>query len=206
MVTARTSHRKQLEENDYLAQLTKAWAKCLSLIIEGQRTPRQRKMFLAMLQNFRDSPKASDTIFQTFGSASEPWMVMWDGQNIPTELYCALFHNKANGWASFEGRSLFTLTQEYGASAARAIAAVMASRGHVLPQSFPGEMKGLPRVDELEFSIRTANCLKAAGILELEQLVEKTPKELLALEHFGRGNLREVQDTLAGMGLSLRTE
>lgn len=58
-------------------------------------------------------------------------------------------------------------------------------------------------VDELELSVRSANCLKNAKILKIWQLVQKTEGEMLKTKNFGRKSLNEIKEVLSEMGLSL---
>jgi len=58
-------------------------------------------------------------------------------------------------------------------------------------------------VEELELSVRSANCLKNAEILKLYQLVQKSEAEMLKTKNFGRKSLNEIKEVLAEMGLSL---
>lgn len=58
-------------------------------------------------------------------------------------------------------------------------------------------------VDELELSVRSANCLKNAGIKLIGELVIRTESEMLKTQNFGRKSLNEIKDVLADMGLSL---
>lgn len=58
-------------------------------------------------------------------------------------------------------------------------------------------------IDELDLSVRSANCLKNANILTLRDLVRKSEKEMLETKNFGRKSLEEVQEILAGHGLRL---
>lgn len=58
-------------------------------------------------------------------------------------------------------------------------------------------------VDELELSVRSANCLKNADIQLIGDLVQKTESEMLKTQNFGRKSLNEIKDILAEMGLSL---
>ncbi len=58
-------------------------------------------------------------------------------------------------------------------------------------------------VDELELSVRSANCLKNAQIIKIYQLVQKTESEMLKTKNFGRKSLNEIKDVLVEMGLSL---
>ena len=58
-------------------------------------------------------------------------------------------------------------------------------------------------VDELELSVRSANCLKNADIHKIYQLVSKTEAEMLKTKNFGRKSLNEIKEVLGDMGLSL---
>lgn len=58
-------------------------------------------------------------------------------------------------------------------------------------------------VDELELSVRSANCLKNADIRHIGDLVQKTEAEMLKTKNFGRKSLNEIKEILAEMGLSL---
>ncbi|MFW6052551.1 MAG: DNA-directed RNA polymerase subunit alpha [Desulfosalsimonas sp.] len=58
-------------------------------------------------------------------------------------------------------------------------------------------------VDELELSVRSANCLRNANIRKIYQLVKKTENEMLKTKNFGRKSLNEIKELLAEMGLSL---
>jgi DNA-directed RNA polymerase subunit alpha len=58
-------------------------------------------------------------------------------------------------------------------------------------------------VDELELSVRSANCLQNANIRYIGELVQKTEAEMLKTKNFGRKSLKEIKEILAEMGLSL---
>jgi DNA-directed RNA polymerase subunit alpha len=58
-------------------------------------------------------------------------------------------------------------------------------------------------VDELELSVRSANCLKNADIKYIGELVQKTEQEILMTKNFGRKSLNEIKEILACMGLKL---
>ena len=58
-------------------------------------------------------------------------------------------------------------------------------------------------VEELELSVRSANCLKNADINQIWQLVSKTEAEMLKTKNFGRKSLNEIKEVLSEMGLSL---
>jgi len=58
-------------------------------------------------------------------------------------------------------------------------------------------------VDELELSVRSANCLQQANIKTIGDLVQKSETEMLKTKNFGRKSLKEIKEILAEMGLSL---
>src|SRR6185437_4049794 len=59
----------------------------------------------------------------------------------------------------------------------------------------------LRKVDELELSVRSANCLKNDNIVYIGDLVQKTEAEMLRTSNFGRKSLNEIKEVLANMGL-----
>lgn len=61
----------------------------------------------------------------------------------------------------------------------------------------------LLKVDELELSVRSANCLKNDSIIYIGDLVQKTENEMLRTPNFGRKSLNEIKELLAGMDLHL---
>ena len=77
--------------------------------------------------------------------------------------------------------------------------------------SAPAEQEKVPNmnenlfrsVDELELSVRSANCLKNADIRYIGELVQKSEAEMLKTKNFGRKSLNEIKEILAEMGLSL---
>jgi DNA-directed RNA polymerase subunit alpha len=58
-------------------------------------------------------------------------------------------------------------------------------------------------VDELELSVRSANCLQNANITLIGELVQKTEQDMLKTKNFGRKSLKEIKEILAHMGLGL---
>jgi DNA-directed RNA polymerase subunit alpha len=64
----------------------------------------------------------------------------------------------------------------------------------------------LKKVDELELSVRSANCLKNDNIVYIGDLVQKTESEMLRTPNFGRKSLNEIKEVLAQMGLHLGME
>ncbi|WP_428391431.1 DNA-directed RNA polymerase subunit alpha [Lichenicoccus sp.] len=61
----------------------------------------------------------------------------------------------------------------------------------------------LRKVDELELSVRSANCLKNDNIVYIGDLVQKTEQEMLRTPNFGRKSLNEIKEVLTSMGLAL---
>jgi DNA-directed RNA polymerase subunit alpha len=61
----------------------------------------------------------------------------------------------------------------------------------------------LKKVDELELSVRSANCLKNDNIVYIGDLIQKTEGEMLRTPNFGRKSLNEIKEVLTSMGLSL---
>ena len=58
-------------------------------------------------------------------------------------------------------------------------------------------------IDELELSVRSYNCLKRAGINTVEELINKTPEDMMKVRNLGRKSLDEVLAKLKELGLSL---
>lgn len=83
-----------------------------------------------------------------------------------------------------------------------------------LPDVSPEEKKDdlpfspylLKKVDELELSVRSANCLKNDNIVYIGDLVLKSESEMLKTPNFGRKSLNEIRDVLASMGLRFGME
>ena len=59
------------------------------------------------------------------------------------------------------------------------------------------------KIDELELSVRSYNCLKRAGINTVEELCNKTPDEMMKVRNLGRKSLEEVLAKLKELGLQL---
>ena len=75
--------------------------------------------------------------------------------------------------------------------------------GHAEP---PFNRNLLRKVDELELSVRSANCLKNDNIVYIGDLVQKSEAEMLRTPNFGRKSLNEIKEVLATMGLHLGME
>lgn len=61
-------------------------------------------------------------------------------------------------------------------------------------------------IDHLELSVRSNNCLRAAGIERIYELVQKTEDDLLKTKNFGRKSLAEIKETLQELGLGLNLD
>ena len=76
-----------------------------------------------------------------------------------------------------------------------------------LPEEKPAEEQFnenlLRSVDELDLSVRAENCLQAANIKYIGDLVQKSEGEMLKTKNFGRKSLKEIKELLAEMGLTL---
>ena len=68
-------------------------------------------------------------------------------------------------------------------------------------ENLPFNKNLLRKVDELELSVRSANCLKNDNIVYIGDLVRKTEAEMLKTPNFGRKSLNEIKEVLANMGL-----
>ena len=85
------------------------------------------------------------------------------------------------------------------------------------PQGFAGRLggasgsgfaSGIPgapdaRIEELDFSVRTYNCLKKANVLTIGNLLQISESELMQIRNFGKKSLTEVRDKLSSLGLSI---
>lgn len=69
--------------------------------------------------------------------------------------------------------------------------------------NLPFNRNMLRKVDELELSVRSANCLKNDNIIYIGDLVQKSEQEMLRTPNFGRKSLNEIKEVLTTMGLSL---
>jgi DNA-directed RNA polymerase subunit alpha len=73
-------------------------------------------------------------------------------------------------------------------------------------QELPFNPALLKKVDELELSVRSANCLKNDNIVYIGDLIQKSEAEMLRTPNFGRKSLNEIKEVLAQMGLHLGME
>ena len=81
----------------------------------------------------------------------------------------------------------------------------MAPVGQLEPEANSNQLNRflLKKVDELELSVRSANCLKNDNIIYIGDLVQKTEAEMLRTPNFGRKSLNEIKEVLSSMGLRL---
>ncbi len=73
-------------------------------------------------------------------------------------------------------------------------------------EELPFNKNLLRKVDELELSVRSANCLKNDNIIYIGDLIQKTESEMLRTPNFGRKSLNEIKEVLTQMGLHLGME
>ena len=73
-------------------------------------------------------------------------------------------------------------------------------------EDLPFNKNLLRKVDELELSVRSANCLKNDNIIYIGDLVQKSETEMLRTPNFGRKSLNEIKEVLSQMGLHLGME
>ena len=78
----------------------------------------------------------------------------------------------------------------------------MCIRDRVL-EDLPFNKNLLRKVDELELSVRSANCLKNDNIVYIGDLVQRSEPEMLRTPNFGRKSLNEIREVLKVMGLEL---
>ena len=72
-----------------------------------------------------------------------------------------------------------------------------------IKEELPFDRNLLRKVDELELSVRSANCLKNDNIVYIGDLVQKTEAEMLRTPNFGRKSLNEIKEVLSKMGIHL---
>ena len=70
-------------------------------------------------------------------------------------------------------------------------------------QPLPFNPNLLRKVEDLELSVRSMNCLKGDNIVYIGDLVQKSESEMLRTPNFGRKSLNEIKEVLSQMGLSL---
>ena len=80
------------------------------------------------------------------------------------------------------------------------------SETEVEKEDLPFNKNLLKKVEELELSVRSANCLKNDNIVYIGDLVQKTEAEMLRTPNFGRKSLNEIKEVLAKMGIHLGME
>lgn len=80
------------------------------------------------------------------------------------------------------------------------------SREQEREDDLPFNRNLLRKVDELELSVRSANCLKNDNIVYIGDLVQKSESDMLRTPNFGRKSLNEIKEVLTGMGLHLGME
>jgi len=74
----------------------------------------------------------------------------------------------------------------------------------VIEQMLAGDRSSAMLLDEVPFTVRTSNCLRAANVYNVGQLLQWTENELLKLPNLGRKSLKEIIQELGFLGLKLR--
>jgi DNA-directed RNA polymerase subunit alpha len=96
-----------------------------------------------------------------------------------------------------------TLVQLLGLVAELAEGAAAPSLGPAPEEAARASDLALP-IEEMDFSVRSYNCLKREGIGTVGDLIQRTEQDLLDIRNFGQKSIDEVKMKLAAMGLSLR--
>jgi DNA-directed RNA polymerase subunit alpha len=96
------------------------------------------------------------------------------------------------------------LTQYFALFARFTPGAALAPGLPMLPQEGPDPTVPNLRIEELDFSVRTYNCLKKANILTIPELVQYTENDLMQIRNFGKKSLTEVREKLGAMGRTLK--
>jgi predicted DNA-binding transcriptional regulator AlpA len=126
-----------------------------------------------------------------------------DGQGFPPGFILgpntrAWFEEEIDAWVASRPRSSIS------------VSATMLNRSEAQKKQFfrLGSLRApVPaRIDELELSVRSANCLKNDNIVYIGDLIQKTEAEMLRTPNFGRKSLNEIKEVLAQMGLYLGME
>ena len=132
--------------------------------------------------------------------------VEWEGEHIRLSLKEALERQGLTTLESLTTFSKWELLRKFGGPEdphARSLMNIVQKRGLQLRDHSPGDHRD-QSLDEFEFSVRTANCLRNEGIYFVGQLIEKTELDLLRTPNFGRRSLNEVKEALARLGLNLK--
>jgi DNA-directed RNA polymerase subunit alpha len=116
------------------------------------------------------------------------WLEVWtDGSVAPDDavaLAAKILKEQLSVFINFEEEQEFELREE-------------------VPAEDKVNENLLRSVDELDLSVRAENCLQAANIKYIGDLVQKSEGEMLKTKNFGRKSLKEIKELLAEMGLSL---
>ena len=103
---------------------------------------------------------------------------------------------------------LFVHFDEGMVTSSAPVGVAMPSSAGVEPETDTNQLNRylLKKVDELELSVRSANCLKNDNIIYIGDLVQKSEAEMLRTPNFGRKSLNEIKEVLSSMGLRLGME
>lgn len=132
--------------------------------------------------------------------------VEWEGEHIRPSLKEKLDRQGLTTLESLTALSKWELIRKFGGLEdphARSLMNIVGKRGLQLRDSSPGDYRDQP-LDEFEFSVRTANCLRNEGVHLVGELIERTESDLLRIPSLGRQSLNEVKEALARLGLHLK--
>jgi DNA-directed RNA polymerase subunit alpha len=132
----------------------------------------------------------------------------YDKLTLTIETDGTISPEDALGYAARILQDQLQLFVHFEEGAIRAAAPAMMGGGIASPVEAQADANQLNRyllkkVDELELSVRSANCLKNDNIIYIGDLVQKTEAEMLRTPNFGRKSLNEIKEVLASMGLRL---
>jgi DNA-directed RNA polymerase subunit alpha len=132
----------------------------------------------------------------------------YDKLTLTLETDGTITPEDALGYAARILQDQLQLFVHFDDSAVRPAPTTMMGGTAAMPTEVPADTNQLNRyllkkVDELELSVRSANCLKNDNIIYIGDLVQKTEAEMLRTPNFGRKSLNEIKEVLASMGLRL---
>jgi Bacterial RNA polymerase, alpha chain C terminal domain/Sigma-70 factor, region 1.1/Tetratricopeptide repeat len=124
---------------------------------------------------------------------------------------------KARGYVTYDELNVMLPSEEVSSEQIEAAMLMLSDMGITVVESEGQEDVAAPeaedlnaallkKVDELELSVRSANCLKNDNIVYIGDLIQKTEPEMLRTPNFGRKSLNEMKEVLASMGLHLGME
>ncbi len=132
----------------------------------------------------------------------------YDKLTLTVETDGSVVADDAVGYAARILQDQLQLFINFEETAVRPVVAAPPMVGEVVEETTDVMMNRnlLKKVDELELSVRSANCLKNDNIIYIGDLVQKSEPEMLRTPNFGRKSLNEIKEVLSAMGLRLGME